>query len=71
MSHAAFCLYILGTYDKQAADFVIDNREQLMVNSRNFLQEFDRGCIKLRQQHKEMKVVELYPYILDWCIQQQ
>jgi len=69
MTHAAFCLYISDTYDKPTADFVIDNREQLMVSRRNFIKfkEFDRALIKLRQEHKDLKVVELYPFILEWC----
>jgi Domain of unknown function (DUF4932)/Spondin_N len=73
MTHAVFCLYILDTYDKPVADFIIDNREQLMVNRRNFIKfkEFDRALISIRQEHKDLKVVELYPYILEWCRQQQ
>jgi hypothetical protein len=72
MTHAAFCLYILDIYDKPIADFVIDNREQLMVNRRNFIKfkEFDRALIRLHQEHKDLKVVELYPFILEWCKQQ-
>lgn len=72
MTHAVFCLYILDTYDKPTADFVIDNREQLMVSRRNFIKfkEFDRELIRLRQEHKDLKVYELYPMILDWCKQQ-
>jgi hypothetical protein len=68
MTHAAFCLYILDVYDKPTADFVIANREQLMVNRRNFIKfkEFDRELIRLRQEHKDLKVVELYPFILEW-----
>lgn len=72
MTHAAFCLYISDTYDKPTADFVIDNREQLMVARRNFIRfkEFDKELIRLRQEHKELKVVDLYPFILEWCRQQ-
>ncbi|MFL5742152.1 MAG: DUF4932 domain-containing protein [Flavisolibacter sp.] len=72
MTHAAFCLYVLDTYDEPMADFVIDNREQLMVNRRNFIRfkEFDRELIRLRQEHKGLKLVELYPYILEWCRKQ-
>ncbi len=72
MTHAVFCLYILDTYDKPTADFVIDNREQLMVNRRNFtrFKQFDKELIRVRQEHKDMKVADLYPYILDWCRKQ-
>ena len=73
MTHAAFCLYVLDTYDKPTADLVIEKREELMVNRRNFIKfrEFDRELIKLRQEHKGVKVVELYPLILEWCRQQR
>ena len=72
MTHAAFCLYILDTYEKATADFVIDSREQLMVNRRNFIKfkEFNRELIRLRQEQKDLKLVELYPFILEWCKQQ-
>lgn len=72
MTHGAFCLYILDTYDKPIADFVIDNRELLMVNKRNFIKfkEFDGALIRLHQEHKNLKVAELYPLILAWCEQQ-
>jgi hypothetical protein len=69
MTHALFCLYVLDNYDKPTADFVIDNRESLMVNRRNFIRfkEFNSALIRLRQEHKDLKAVDLYPYILDWC----
>ena len=69
MTHAVFCLYILDTYEKPIADFVIDKREELMVKKRNFItfKEFNKELIKLRQKHRDLKVVDLYPFILDWC----
>jgi hypothetical protein len=72
MTHAAFCLYVLDTYDKSTADFVINNREQMMAERRNFIRfrEFDRQLIKLHQEQKALKLVDLYPLILDWCKQQ-
>jgi len=72
MTHAAFCLYILDMYDKPTADFVINEREELMVSRRNFIRfkEFDRELIRLRQEHKDLKVVDLYPFILEWCRRQ-
>jgi hypothetical protein len=72
MTHAVFCLYVLETYDKQTADFIIGNRENLMVNRRNFIRfkEFDQELIKLKQAHKDLKVVDLYPLILAWCRKQ-
>lgn len=72
MTHALFCLYVSETYDKLTADFVIDNREDLMVNRRNFIRfkEFDKELIRLRQENKDLKVVDLYPFILEWCKKQ-
>lgn len=72
MTHAVFCLYVAEVYDKTAADFIIDYREQLMVDKRNFIRfkEFNRALLKFRQEHKDLKVVELYPFVLDWCRQQ-
>lgn len=73
MTHAVFCLYILDNYDQPTADFVIDKREDLMVNRRAFIRfkEFDRQLIKLRQEHANLKVTDLYPLVLDWCKMQR
>jgi hypothetical protein len=73
MTHAAFCLYVLDAYDKATADFVINNREQMMVDRRNFIRfkEFDRELIRLHQEQPALKLVDLYPLILDWCKQQR
>ena len=72
MTHSVFCLYILDTYDKETADLVIERRESMNADRRNFIKfrEFNKELIRLRQQHKDLKVVELYPYILDWCRKQ-
>lgn len=72
MTHAVFCLYIIDTYNKPIADFVVNDREELMVNRRNFIRfkEFDKELIRLRQEHKDLKVVDLYPFILEWCKRQ-
>ena len=69
MTHAAFCLYIADNYDQETANFVINNREQLMVNRRNFIRfkEFNQELLRLHKQYKDRKLVELYPYILEWC----
>ena len=69
MTHAAFCLYISENYDKPTADYVIGEREDLMVDRRNFIRfrEFNRELLKLRTAHKELTLQELYPLILEWC----
>jgi hypothetical protein len=73
MTHAAFCLYVLDSYDPETASFVIDGREQLMVGRRNFIKfkEFNQELIRLHQEHKNLKLTELYPFILAWCKQQR
>jgi hypothetical protein len=72
MTHATFCLYIMDSYVKSNSDYVINNREELMVNRRNFIRfkEFDRELMRIRQEHKDLKVVDLYPFILEWCKRQ-
>jgi hypothetical protein len=69
MTHAVFCLWVLDTYDKQTADFVISARETLMVDKRHFdkFREFDKALIDLHEKDKQVKVADLYPAILDWC----
>jgi hypothetical protein len=72
MTHALFCLYVSEVYDKAAADFIIDNREQLMVERRNFIRfkEFNQALLKFRREHKDLKAIDLYPFVLEWCRQQ-
>ena len=72
MTHAVFCLWVLNNYDKATADLVIDRREVMNVDRRNFIKfrEFNRELMRLRQEHSNLKVVELYPYILEWCKKQ-
>jgi hypothetical protein len=72
MTWAVFCLYIIDTYDENTANLVINERETRMVDKRNFIKfkEFDQALIKIRQEHKNLKVVDLYPLIIEWCKQQ-
>lgn len=72
MTWAVFCLYIVDTYDEDTANLVINERETKMVDKRNFIKfkEFDQALIKMRQEHKSLKVVDLYPLIIEWCKQQ-
>ncbi|HEX2532309.1 MAG TPA: DUF4932 domain-containing protein [Chitinophagaceae bacterium] len=69
LTHAAFCLYVLDTYDPSTAEYVIRHREELMVERRNFtrFREFNRELIRLRKAHPERTVAELYPALLHWC----
>ena len=59
----------MDNYDKATADYVIASRESLMIDKRQFIKfkEFNRALIAIREKNKEMKVIDLYPAILDWC----
>lgn len=72
MTHSVFCLYISDNYDKESADYIISNREALMIDKRNFIRfkEFNQELIRLRQENRNLKTVELYPLILNWCKRQ-
>lgn len=71
MTWAVFCLYVQDKYDAPTARLVIDERTTRMVNKRSFtrFKEFNEALAALHQAHPELKVVELYPFILDWCAQ--
>jgi hypothetical protein len=69
MTHSLFCLWVLDNYEKAVADYVITERENLMVNRRDFIRfkEFNRALIQIRQKNRSLKVIDLYPLLLDWC----
>lgn len=69
MTHSAFCVYISDNYDPETADYIIKNREDLMVNKRNFIafREFNQELIKFHKENKGKTLTELYPEILAWC----
>ncbi len=69
MTHAAFCLYIYDSYDKETADLVVDKRIAMMVELRGFIRfkEFNDALVAIRNKHKDKKLAELYPEIIDWC----
>jgi Domain of unknown function (DUF4932) len=69
MTWSVFCLYVLDKYEKVDAEFIINERESRMVDKRNFIKfkAFNETLIKIRHANKNLKIVELYPYILDWC----
>jgi hypothetical protein len=71
MTWSVFCLYVLDFYNKADAEQIIHERETRMVDKRNFIRfkEFNRALIQIRKEHPGLKVVELYPFILDWCKQ--
>lgn len=72
MTWSVFCLYIVDTYDEATSNLVINKRETTMVDKRNFIKfkEFNQTLLKIRQENKSLNVVDLYPFILDWCKQQ-
>jgi hypothetical protein len=69
ITHAAFCLWVLDSYDKPTADLVINNRISLMVDKRHFsrFKEFNQALIEIREKNKNTKLVDLFSVILDWC----
>lgn len=69
MTHAVFCLWVLENYDKTTADFVIADRESLMVDRRQFIRfkEFNRALIAISERNKDRKIIDFYTNILDWC----
>lgn len=69
MTHALFCLWVAETYESKTAEFVIANREKLMVERRGFtrFREFNQALFSLRRDEPGMKVADLYPGILTWC----
>jgi hypothetical protein len=73
MTWSVFCLYVLDNYGEADAVYIINERATRMVDKRNFIKfrEFNTALIKIRQEHKDLKVVELYPLILEWCKEQR
>ena len=70
MTHALFCLYVRDQYDKPTADYVIDQREKLMVDRRQYIKfkAFNQQLQVLYQQRKPGQLVsDLYPALLDWA----
>ena len=69
MTHSLFCLYVLEKYDKATADYIIKAREALMVERRSYskFREFNNQLIRLRKKNSNVKAVDLFPKILEWC----
>ena len=69
MTHSLFCLYVLEKYDTATADYIINAREALMVERRYYskFREFNKELIRLRNENKNVKAVDLFPKILEWC----
>lgn len=69
MTWSLFCLYLLDHYDAETAHLVINEREVRMVEKRNFIKfkEFNRTLIGFKTQNSNLKAIDLYPLILNWC----
>jgi hypothetical protein len=69
LTHALFSLYASDTFDKSTADFLIANREAMMVDRRGFIQfrEFNAALVKMKKENAGIPVSDLYPKIIDWC----
>lgn len=72
MTWAVFCLYANEVYDNTAFPFINNETISRMVEKRGFVRfkEFNQALQDIRVKHKDLKVVDLYPYILDWCAHQ-
>ncbi|MEQ9441733.1 MAG: DUF4932 domain-containing protein [Cyclobacteriaceae bacterium] len=70
MTHAVFCLYVQDTYDEEAARFIINEREKLMIDRRHYTKfsQFNEKLAALYEQKSDdEKVIDLYPGILAWA----
>ena len=69
MTHAVFCLWVLDNYDSNAAKYVLEKREELMINRRGFIKfkEFTDTLVTLYSKNKNIKIGDLYPDLLQWC----
>jgi len=72
MTHALFSLYVLDNFETAEANFLIEQRESLMVEGRGFskFKEFNQMLVTLRNSNKLLPVASLYPLILNWCKKQ-
>jgi hypothetical protein len=66
MTHALFCLYATEVYNADIANLVIKEREALM-KQRGFprFTEFTAVLFKVRKQHKEKTIKQLYPILIE------
>lgn len=73
MTHALFCLWVTDNYDKKTADLVIDERIKMNVNKRGFIKfkEFNEVLFKLKKEHPDKTVAQLYPQIIEWSKHQK
>ncbi len=73
MTWSVFCLYVLEHYQGDDAAFIVQERENRMVENRNFhrFRAFNQALIDIRKTHPGLTVMQLYPFILDWCSKQQ
>jgi hypothetical protein len=69
MTHAVFCLWLLDNYDSNTAKYVLEKREELMINRRGFIKfkQFTDTLINLYGKNKNIKIADLYPDLLKWC----
>lgn len=73
MTHAVFCLYILDSYDKATAAYVVGQREKMMEGQRDFIRfrAFNQELIRLHQSQPARHAADLYPDIVRWCRNQR
>jgi hypothetical protein len=61
MTHALFCLYIIDTYNKETADFIISERVKIMVARRKFIRfaSFNEELMRLHKIDKSRPAADL------------
>lgn len=73
MTHALFSLYVRDRFDDATAGYLIQDRERLMVEKRQYtrFREFNQALMALYAQRKAGDTVkDLYPAILAWARKQ-
>lgn len=72
MTWAVFCIYASEVYDKTVFTFLNAETVSRMVEKRGFIRfkEFSQALLDIRVKHKDLKISDLYPHILDWCTHQ-
>ncbi len=69
MTHALFCVYARGQYDLKTADYLIEQRDRLMVGRRHYtrFKEFRQNAEESYGTRKtDSSIADMYPALLQW-----
>ena len=70
MTHALFCVYARDQYDSKTADYLIEQRDRLMVERRHYtrFKEFRQKVEELYGTRKtDGSIADMYPALLQWA----